>query len=92
VVLRVLRRRGVLSGAAREEMIMWNEEVGVQRIADDIGVGNHDEAADYFSRLIIDLKKQLLGHDHDPITMERLNEGTKHVSSIMDCRRPSRYY
>jgi len=62
------------------------------RIADDNGTPNHGEAADYFNQLILDLKKRLLGHEHEPITMERLNEGTKHVLELDQCRRPTRMY
>ena len=64
-----------------------------QRIADDIGVMNHGDAIAYFNALILDLKKQFLGHSSaQPITMERLNEGSKHIGDLMACRSSGNVY
>lgn len=63
------------------------------RIADDLGIPNHQAAADYLNRLLIDLKCIQLGHPPtQPITMERLMEGSKHVQDLDQCRRPGRVY
>jgi hypothetical protein len=62
-----------------------------QRIADDIGMPNHGEAADYFNQLLLDLKKQLLGYDHAPITLIRLERGTQHILDLDKCRVPTLY-
>lgn len=82
---------GRLLKKATEETKEGKDEMS-DRIGDDPGVPNHGEAADYFNRLLLDLKKQLLRHEHDPITMERLNDGTKHVLELDGCRRPLRRY
>lgn len=66
--------------------------MATKRIADDLGSPNHDEAMQFFNQLLIDLKKQLLGYEHDEITMDRLNEGTKHVADIQNCRSPDKFY
>lgn len=63
-----------------------------ERICDDPGLPRHREAGDYFNRLLLDLKKLLLGHSHDAITMERLDEGTQHVLDLDRCREPMRKY
>lgn len=63
-----------------------------QRIMDDPGISEHDDAAMFFNQLLLDLKKQLLNHAHELITMERLNEGSKHIADLMKCCKPSRYY
>lgn len=62
------------------------------RIMDDPGMPLHGDAANFFNQLILDLKKNLLGHDHDPITMERLNIGAKHVFELDRCREPMKRY
>lgn len=62
------------------------------RIAEDPGLANHSDAAYYFNQLLLDLKKQLLGAPFEPITMDRLNEGSKHVQELDQCRRPMRRY
>ena len=46
----------------------------------------HAEAVRFFNRLIIDLKKKLAGIEHDPITEERLNEASRHISDIQACK------
>ncbi len=65
-----------------------------ERIADDPGMPNHAAEADFFSQLLIDLKKmlhfvnadRLLVVDGNPITLARLEEGTKHVFALGKCR------
>ena len=37
--------------------------------------------------LIIDLKKRELGREHTPITMERLEEASKAIGTIQQCRK-----
>jgi hypothetical protein len=69
-----------------------NQMLQEKRIAEDPGLSNHAEAADFFNRLLLDLKKQLLGYPHDPVTMERLNQGTAHVLDLDRCRRPMKLY
>lgn len=63
-----------------------------ERIADD-QYPKHGEAVAYFNRLIMDLKKQLLGGAYfEPITMERLNESRKHFNDLDQCREHLRKY
>jgi hypothetical protein len=62
----------------------------MNRIAGEPTIQNHGEAAGYFNRLLIDLKKRVMGLEHEPITMERLEEGTKHVRDIAECQRIAR--
>lgn len=56
-------------------------------ICDDPGIMNHFGAVGFFNRLIIDLKLRELGEEHDPITMERLEEASAHVRDIAACTR-----
>jgi len=61
-------------------------------IADDLGHLKHSEAIGYFNNLIIDLKLQTLGKEpREPFTMERLDEATRHVQKLMECREKVRY-
>ena len=39
------------------------------------------------TRLIIDLKKKEMGREHQPITMERLEEATKAIGKLQQCRK-----
>ena len=55
-------------------------------------IQNHSKAVGYFNQLLIDLKLQALGEKHEPITMERLEEGTKHVRDVAGCQRVARIY
>lgn len=63
-----------------------------KRIANDPGQPCHMAEADYFNKLIIDLKMQILGAPFEPVSMERLEEGTKHVLALDECRRESRLW
>lgn len=56
------------------------------RIADR-GMMTHTVECEHLGSLIVDLKLQLLGKEmREPITMERLNEATKHIGKIQQCR------
>jgi hypothetical protein len=46
----------------------------------------HAEECRFLNDLIIDLKKKDLGHDHTPITMERLEMASKCMSTLQQCR------
>ena len=63
-----------------------------ERIAEDQGQPNHAAVANFFNQLLLDLKKQMLGSEHVPITMERLNEGTQHVLNLDGCRSPTKFW
>lgn len=53
----------------------------------------HREAMDWMNRLVIDLKKQLLGYPvSEPITMERLQEWSRLYNDLDQCRQPARVY
>ena len=52
-------------------------------------ISNHSEAVRFFNRLIIDLQLRRLGKEHEPITVERLNEAGKHIRDIQQCKRPA---
>lgn len=53
----------------------------------DLGEMKHAEDCMVLNRLILDLKKQKLGiDDGEPITMERLNECSKALHNIQQCR------
>jgi hypothetical protein len=45
----------------------------------------HPEAISYINRLVIDLKLQLAGEEHDPITPERLAEWARHRVELELC-------
>lgn len=47
----------------------------------------HSEECCVLTGLIIDLKKRELGREHEPITMERLDEATKAIGAIQQCRK-----
>lgn len=47
----------------------------------------HAEKCRVLTSLLIDLKKRELGHAHQPITMERLDEATRAVGGIQQCRK-----
>jgi hypothetical protein len=66
--------------------------MSTSRIDHDLGTSNHADAVKYFNRLLVDMKKWKLGYEHDPVTMERLEEGTKHVQELDQCRRPSKFF
>jgi hypothetical protein len=58
-----------------------------KRIGDNRGFIKHNDEISFFTDLIIDLKLQVLGREmRQPITMERLDQGTKHVGKLMQCR------
>jgi hypothetical protein len=48
-------------------------------------VPKHDSAADWLNRLVINLKKFLLGFEGDPITLERLAEFREYRAEIESC-------
>lgn len=51
----------------------------------------HSEECRILTRLLIDLKKKDLGREHAAITMERLDEASKAVGSIQQCRKQGLY-
>ncbi len=64
-----------------------------ERIAPDTGRTKHGKEIEFFNHLLIDLKLREMGMaPHDSITMERLNEGSVHISKLSDCREPTRFY
>lgn len=62
-----------------------------QRIADR-GYIKHDEEVGFFTSLLIDLKLREMGREpRQPITLERLDQATKHVRTVMQCRKQGLY-
>lgn len=57
----------------------------------DHSVMTHLMEVGVLTTLIIDLKKRELGREHTPITMERLDEATKAIGQIQQCRRKGLY-
>lgn len=55
-------------------------------IHDPRRLSKHRAEIEFFLALIIDMKKQVLGHGHKPITMERLDEASHHISKLYDCK------
>lgn len=47
----------------------------------------HMEECGLLTGLIIDLKKRELGREHEPITMERLEDASKAIGGIQQCRK-----
>jgi len=47
----------------------------------------HMEECGVLIGLIIDLKKRELGREHSLITMERLDEASKQIGKIQQCRK-----
>lgn len=47
----------------------------------------HAQECSFLTSLIIDLKKRELGREHSPITMERLDEASKTIGKIQQCRK-----
>ena len=67
-------------------------KMSADRIADMVGY-NHVESVEFFNQLLLDLKKQLLGvKPHEPITMDRLNEGSAHINDLMKCTHELKKY
>ncbi|MGE4195950.1 MAG: hypothetical protein AB7G11_02345 [Phycisphaerales bacterium] len=65
----------------------------IHRIAEPTDMPKHHEAILFFNRLIIDLKKQAMNHPPtEPITMERLMEGSRHLDEVAACRDRTRFY
>ena len=63
------------------------------RIADPTDFPRHIDAMRYFNRLIIDLKHiAIRGEPVEPITMERLEEGSKHLDDLERCRERTKFY
>jgi len=56
------------------------------RIADR-GIMTHWHELGPLTRLMLDLRKQSLGKTFDPITPERLDECSKAINQIMQCRK-----
>jgi len=63
-----------------------------QRIMDDPGHPRHLAAMQWMNALVLDLKKQLLEHEHEPITIERLNQFDQHYRDLEQCRDPMKLY
>jgi hypothetical protein len=56
-------------------------------IHDNRGYAKHREQIAFFNDLIIDLKKQALGHEPGkPIDMPRLDQASRHVAELFQCR------
>lgn len=47
----------------------------------------HMEECGLLTALLIDLKKRELGREHTAITMERLDEASKAVGKLQQCRK-----
>jgi hypothetical protein len=47
----------------------------------------HSEECSLLTTLIIDLKKRELGRQYEPITMARLEEASKAIGKIQQCRK-----
>lgn len=63
----------------------------MNRVADR-GYMKHDQEIGFLTSLLIDLKLIELGREaRTPITMERLEEATRHVSALMQCRKQGLY-
>jgi len=61
-------------------------------IRGELMLRDHDEAAKFFGKLIHDLALDLIEMEHDPITVERLNEARRHLRDIKECQRPARVF
>jgi hypothetical protein len=46
----------------------------------------HMQECSLLTTLLVDLKKRELGREHQPITMERLEEASQAVGKIQQCR------
>lgn len=51
----------------------------------------HAEECGTLTGLIIDLKKRELGYEYKPITMARLDEASKAIGKIQQCRKQGLY-
>lgn len=61
------------------------------RISADRGLPKHGKEIGFLNDLIIDLKLQAIGRQvREPVTMERLEEATKHIGALMQCREQTR--
>lgn len=59
----------------------------------EFGATKHSAEIDFLTDLLIDLKKRELGNEpREPITMDRLNEASKHVSKLFACREKVRFH
>lgn len=47
----------------------------------------HSEECWVLNGLIIDLRKKMLDREHEPITEDRLNEASKAIAKIQQCRK-----
>lgn len=62
-----------------------------QRIADR-GIMTHIQECGVLDTLIIDLKLREMGREpREPITLERLDEATKAIGKIQQCRKQGLY-
>jgi len=64
--------------------------MNAQRIADR-GIMTHLVELGPLSTLVLELKKKLLGKQHREITMQDLDECTKAIHKIMQCRHKGLY-
>lgn len=62
------------------------------RIKPDHTAPEHEEAIRWVDDLTLRMKLQLLGEEHEPITMEQLNEWFKHRRELERCRRRLIFY
>jgi len=53
----------------------------------DLGIMTHGEELWPLNKLMLDLRKQLLGLSFEPITPERLDECSQALQKIMQCRK-----
>jgi hypothetical protein len=65
----------------------------MERIAEDQGHLKHDRFLAWFNDLMIDATLLVLARPpRAPITLERLNEGTRLANELMACREPDRFF
>lgn len=58
----------------------------------DHRIRNHEEVQRWVRQLVIDLKLRELGEEHEPITLERLQEWDTFDLELDNCTRPAVYY
>lgn len=61
-----------------------------ERIADR-GIMTHWAEVGPLNNLVLQTKMKLLNLPHEPVTMEQLDECTKAISKIMQCRKQGLY-
>lgn len=82
--------RRLYSQSKKPQMAAGAEGRGAEMrnyIVDEQGINIHDKELMWLNALMIDLKLQLLGKEHQPITLERLAEWNPLHSSLNECKR-----